>query len=221
MKTISKITFSLATAMLLFVGCGENAAPEKEVSNPTPTISEESLGLRKTDIYTEKETVGDKTSYSTNYTGSGQKIKRAFQDAPPMIPHDTEGMLPITISDNQCVGCHMPKEAAEMGMGATAIPKSHFTDFRPTTAIGSDGRITKNGASVDNTSSDSLKNVSIKTTGTKLAGARFNCSQCHAPQSQGALVVENNFEAVFTTENGADSSSWSGTKLMEGIDTTK
>jgi nitrate reductase (cytochrome), electron transfer subunit len=47
-----------------------------------------------------------------------------------MVPHDTEGMLPITISDNQCVMCHMPDAAKEMGMGATASSKvSHSYRF--------------------------------------------------------------------------------------------
>ena len=50
---------------------------------------------------------------------------------------------------------------------------------------------------------------------------RFNCSQCHAPQSGEDLAVGNTFEADFTSADGASKSSWSGSKLMEGIDTTK
>ena len=37
----------------------------------------------------------------------------------------------------------------------------------------------------------------------------------------GCFIVENSFEADFTSADGATASSWSGTKLMEGIDTTK
>ncbi|MBU1659649.1 nitrate reductase cytochrome c-type subunit [bacterium] len=218
MKTISKITIGLAAAAaaILFVGCSDSATPAKEVSKPAPTISEESLGLRKTNLYTEKGTTGDKTSYATSYAGSGNKIKRAFQDAPPMIPHDTQGMLPITINDNQCVGCHMPEVAT--GVGATAIPGSHFTDFRPAVAMNSKGNMTINGAVLENTSNETLKDISIKSTGDKLAGARFNCTQCHAPQSD-SPAPKNTFEADYTSKDGANSSSWSGTKLMEGIDT--
>ncbi|MEA1955315.1 MAG: nitrate reductase cytochrome c-type subunit [Campylobacterota bacterium] len=218
MKTVSKITIGLATAALLFVGCGDtsSAVPAKE-AKAIEFQSEESLGLRKTNLYAEEaETVGHEAKYSKSYAGSGYKIKRAFQDAPPMVPHDVEGMLPITIKDNQCVSCHAP-EVAE-SMGATPYPASHMTNFRATTAIASDGRISKNGVATDNTSADGMENVSIKKEA-RLVGARFNCSQCHAPQSGDDLVVGNTFEADFTSADGANKSSWSGTKLMEGIDT--
>jgi cytochrome c-type protein NapB len=208
MKTISKITIGLATTALLFVGCGNDAKPSSS-GMAAKTVSEESLGLRKTDLYSETTTKADKTSYSKNAAGSGHKFKRAFQDAPPMIPHDTEGMLPITINNNQCTGCHQPGVAESLG--TLPYPESHMTDFRP--AHNFDGKtFTK---SIDN-----MKNeVSIKKTGT-LEGARFNCSQCHAPQSEG-LAVENTFEPDYVRADGASKSTWSGTKLMEGIDTTK
>ena len=218
MKMINKITLSLAVvSSVLFVGCHNgNGAAKTEVAKGT--ISEESLGLRKTDLYSErKDTSGDMTSYSKHYAGSGHKIKRAFQDAPPMIPHDTEGMLPITIKNNQCISCHMPDVAPSMG--ATALPVSHFTNFRAATAIAKDGRITKNGPAVDNTSSANMSNLSIKSTGAKLAGARFNCTQCHAPQSDATDAPANTFEAVFSDKDGASKSSWSGSKLTDGLDT--
>ena len=211
MKTISKITIGLATAALLFVGCGDadKAAPAKEVK-VAPTISEESLGLRKTDLYSEKsETVGSQANYHKSAAGSGHKIKRAFQDAPPMIPHDVEGMVPITINDNQCIACHDPMVAKDMG--ATPYPSSHMTNFRPSSSYALKG---------ENTSDGTLDHISI-VKDTKLIGARFNCTQCHAPQSGDDLAVENTFEADFTSADGASKSSWSGTKLMEGIDTTK
>ena len=223
MKTISKITIGLATAALLFVGCSETAktevlTPAKEVKIAPKFVSEESLGLRKTDLYSEKaETEGDATKYSTSYAGSGHKIARAFQDAPPMIPHDVDGMLPITIKDNQCTSCHMPEVAADMA--ATPIPVSHFTNFRAVTKMTQNGVMTKNGKILENTTSASMSDISIKSTGDKLSGARFNCTQCHAPQSD-SPAPKNNFEADFTSADGASKSSWSGYKLMEGIDTS-
>ncbi|WP_373034745.1 nitrate reductase cytochrome c-type subunit [Sulfurimonas sp.] len=211
MKTMSKITIGLVAAALLIVGCGEGgkAAPSAN-AKVAPTITEESLGLRKTDLYSEDSTSAAKTEYRTNSCGSNIKIKRAFQDAPPMIPHDTTGMLPIKVGDNQCTSCHLPEFAASMG--ATAIPVSHFTNFRPTHKF--DGKqFTK---SIDN-----MKNeMSIKET-THLQGARFNCSQCHAPQSQGNLAVENTFEANYTRADGADKSGWSGSALTDQLDTIK
>ena len=207
MKIISKITMGLAAVTVLFIGC---------VNTPS-TVTEESLGLRKTDLYSEDTTQGDETKYGKSTAGSGHKFQRAFQDAPPMIPHDTEGMLPITINNNQCTGCHQPGVAESLG--ALPYPKSHMTDFRPATSLAADGKITKNGTSVDNTSGANLEYVSIKEM-SSLSGARFNCSQCHAPQSD-SPAPENTFEAAYTHADGANKSSWEGTKLMEGIDTTK
>ncbi|QFR49740.1 nitrate reductase [Sulfurimonas lithotrophica] len=213
MKIMSKITIGLFTATLLFVGCNDSATPASG-NKVAPTVTEKSLGLRKTDLYSEKaETQGDKTNYSEAACGSGYKINRAFQDAPPMIPHGTEGMLPIKIGNNQCTGCHEP--AVAVSMGATPIPRSHYTNFRPTHHISADGE--DFSKSVDN-----MKNeVSIKTED-RLQGARFNCSQCHAPQSQGKLAVANNFEPDYTQNDGANKSSWnSQADFMYGIDTIK
>jgi cytochrome c-type protein NapB len=84
-----------------------------------------------------------------------------------------------------------------------------MTNFRPQSSYAIKGA---------NTSSEKLAHVSIKK-GNKLIGARFNCTQCHAPQSDGDLAVENNFEADYTNPDGASKSSWNGAKLMEGINT--
>lgn len=216
MKILTKLTIGLATATILFTGCNDSATPAKnEVVKPT--ISETSLGLRKDSLFVEDQTVKPReTSYSKTYAGSGHKIKRAFQDAPPMIPHDTTGMLPITKDNNQCIGCHMPDVASSMG--ATPIPPSHFMDFRPKTTIAKDGELEKDGHVIKNTSSEKLANVSIKKIN-KLYGGRFNCSQCHAPQSDTPLAVENKFQPVYVAPDGTSRSSWNGSKLMDGIDT--
>ena len=185
---LKNLTLGLATAAaILIAGC-----------TTTKTVSEESLGLRKTDLYSENTTTGDKTMYGKSPAMSGYKIARAFQDAPPMIPHDIEGMLPITINSNQCTTCHEP--AIAVSMGATPIPKSHYTDFRPKHNYSEKDGFSK---SIDN-----MKNeISIKPID-YLAGARFNCTQCHTPQSTGKLAVENTFEAAYTREDGASKSSW-------------
>lgn len=165
------------------------------------TISEESLGLRKTNLYAEKaETVGEVAKYSKDAAGASKNIERAFENAPPMIPHDVEGMLPITISNNSCTGCHLPEVAA--AVKATPVPASHFASFRPTTAIAKDGKISKEGKGVDNTSD--LKTVSHKLK--KLSGSRFNCTLCHAPQSTQKPLVGNTFEGGFKQADGKSKS---------------
>ncbi|WP_294961969.1 nitrate reductase cytochrome c-type subunit [Sulfurimonas sp.] len=219
MKTMSKITIGLVAATLLIVGCGDSgkAAPTAN-AKVAPTITEASLGLRKTDLYSEDTTVGDMTMYNKSAAGSSMKIKRAFQDAPPMIPHDVEGMLPIKIGNNACISCHAPEVAPSMN--ALPYPESHMTNFRAVTSIGQDGRITKNGVSVDNTSTSTRDQMSVKKT-SHLQGARFNCNQCHAPQSESKILVENNFEATYTRESGATKSGWNGTALTDQLDTIK
>jgi len=178
------------------------------LAEATPTIKEEALGLRKTNLYDEDNaTKGDGTQYGDAMAGTSQKIERAFQDAPPMIPHSVEGMLPITINNNMCKGCHMPDVAP--AVKATPIPDSHFTDFRPKHSY--DGKEFKKAV-------DEMKNEVSLEKKKELIGARFNCSQCHAPQSKGDAPA-NNFEAQFRTKDGANKSSWNGSSLTEGLDT--
>ncbi|WP_193311042.1 nitrate reductase cytochrome c-type subunit [Poseidonibacter ostreae] len=197
---LGKLTLAIAAVATLYATT--MSAAEK-------TVSEESLGLRKTTIYSEKDTTADKVMYGTDAAGTSKKIKRAFQDAPPMIPHDVDGMLPITINNNQCTMCHEP--AVAESMGATPIPKSHFMDFRPKHKF--DGKqFTK---SIDN-----MKNeVSVKPI-EQLAGARFNCTQCHAPQTTGKLAVENDFKAAYTKKDGEFKSSWDEV-ILDDLDTLK
>jgi len=197
---LGKLTLAIAAVATLYATT--MSAAEK-------TVSEESLGLRKTTIYNEKDTTSDKVVYGKDAAGTSKKIKRAFQDAPPMIPHDVEGMLPITINNNQCTMCHEP--AVAESMGATPIPKSHFMDFRPKHKF--DGKqFTK---SIDN-----MKNeVSVKPI-EQLAGARFNCTQCHAPQTTGKLAVENDFKAAYTKKDGEFKSSWDEV-ILDNLDTLK
>jgi cytochrome c-type protein NapB len=162
-------------------------------------VTESVLGLRKTDIYSEEaDTTGMKTEYSSDAPGTSQRIARAFQDAPPMIPHSVEGLLPIKAGNNQCLGCHMPEVASSVG--AIPIPKSHLTNFRPKNKV-VDGTFKKE---VDNYKNE----VTISKTGSKLVMARFNCTQCHAPQSKGDLAVSNTFQGGFSEKDGKSASSW-------------
>ena len=162
-------------------------------------VTEAALGLRKTNLYAEDDTTAMKVEYNTAAPGTSKKIERAFQDAPPMIPHSVEGLLPIKTGNNQCIGCHEPEAAKAAGIGATPIPPSHFTNFRPQHKLeGQDfSRVT-----------DANKNeVAIKKLD-KMSASRFNCSQCHAPQSTGALAVSNTFQADFSDKDGASTSTW-------------
>ncbi len=182
-------------AALLIVGCSNSATAPAVQAEANPLVDEETLGLRKTDLYSEGSTVASKTTYGTDAPGTSQRFERAFDNAPPMIPHDTDGMLPITAGSNACMDCHMPEVAPSMG--ATPIPQSHFASFRPSTEIAADGHVVKEGQAITNTSD-------VKTVVHKLDGlnqARFNCSQCHAPQSTGDVLVENKFRPDYQSDD--------------------
>jgi cytochrome c-type protein NapB len=201
MKLINSIALGLAAAStIFFIGCAADTAkivPESELGYGSVSLDDNSV----------KGTPG--TKYSSAAPGTSKRIKRAFQDAPPMIPHSVDGMLPITQNNNQCIGCHV--DAAPYDKTIPSVPVSHMTNFRPNSKA----------VSGVNTSSESLANVSIKKLNHLYQG-RFNCSQCHAPQAQGVdLITDSKFQPEFTAKDGAFKSSWDETKFMEDIDTTK
>jgi len=158
-------------------------------------VSERALGLRKTDLYQEDKGTAVKTDYSRPAPGSSTKFERAYRDAPPMIPHSVEGLLPITKMNNQCLGCHMPEVASSVG--ATAIPETHFTNYRPTTVL-KEGKVIKEGRVIgwDLPNTTDLKLAKAKKSDTLYQG-RFNCTQCHAPQSKTKTDVANTFRPDF------------------------
>jgi len=220
MKILTKITIGLAASALLLVGCssaGTSTNAKTNASVVKPTITEANLGYRGTTDLLKEDVVPPAVAYHSAPPGASKRFKRAYQDAPPMIPHSTEGLLPITKNNNACLGCHMPDVASSMG--ATPIPVSHFTNFRPKTEVVGD-EILKNGKVIENTSSEKLANVSIQKEN-KLYAGRFNCSQCHAPQATNTLVDENHFKPVYTAPDGASKSSWNQSKWMKDIDTAK
>ncbi len=157
-------------------------------------ITPESLSLRKTDVVDESKAAPVDAKFDAAAPGQSKRFERSYENAPPLIPHSVEGLLPITRSNNQCLSCHTPEAAKSMN--ATPIPASHFTDFRPKTEL-KDGKIVKDGKVIKNTSDVTLaKFKKMK----KLSPARFNCSQCHVPQANVKPLVENTFKPEFSDE---------------------
>jgi len=163
-------------------------------------VEENELGLRKDGLYDENlKPVSAK--FDAPAPGSAKKFARSYVNAPPLIPHSVEGLLPITMKNNQCLGCHMPDVAKSVG--ATAIPPSHFMNYRPTTEY-KNGELVKEGKTVSphgnigNTSDIKLAKAK------KLKGlyqGRFNCSQCHVPQANVKPLVKNNFRPDFKDDS--------------------
>jgi len=106
------------------------------------------------------------------------------------------------------------------GVGATPIPASHFTNYRPTTVY-KDGELVKEGKTVG--TSGAIGNTSdIKIAKAKkmdhLYQGRFNCSQCHAPQAKIDTLVGNTFKPDFGEGNELKAHSSLADAMNEGIE---
>jgi cytochrome c-type protein NapB len=178
----SLIAMAALSVMALSVSAAEKAIPAEE------------LGLRKTSLFDEK-VAPPAVEFSKAAPGTAKKIERSYVNAPPLIPHSVEGLLPITAASNQCLSCHMPDVAKSVG--ATPIPESHFVDFRPTTKM-VNGEVVKEGKVVgkDLKNTSDIKVAKYKKL-KKLNPARYNCSQCHVPQANVKPLVENTFKPEF------------------------
>ncbi|MBL7048955.1 MAG: nitrate reductase cytochrome c-type subunit [Nitrospira sp.] len=159
-----KKAFLISLSLIMFLGMANliHADGDEE-------YYEEELGIRKQTIYDEKNIMPATGEKTTIEAGSSEKFERAFENSPPLISHDVTDMLPIAQKDNLCLDCHIPEEA--VSMGATPIPKSHFTEL---------------GTGKD--------------LGDKLDGDRYNCMQCHVIQTTATPPVANIFKGEFRAE---------------------
>lgn len=112
---------------VLFVGCGDSKGDKQAGSAQTQGVDETQLGLRTAPLEGENVKLVD-YSFETKPVGENERIERSFENAPPLISHTTEGMLPITQQDNMCLSCHDRAVAADAG--ATPVPQSHIYDLR-------------------------------------------------------------------------------------------
>ena len=187
-------------ASLMFSSCGGGDNSGENTSD-VKSVKEETLGLIKSDVHSDDENLlGAMPQYSTNAPGTAEKIERAFENAPPMIPHMTTGFFPITKDNNICLTCHMPDKVATTG--AVALPVTHFTDYRP--------KLIKQG---DKYKVDAEEGEVISTKLNDLSATRFNCSQCHVPQANVTVDIKNTFDRVFRND-----ASKTGSNLNENIE---
>ena len=139
----ARILVGLACAVLVFSGYAE-AKEEQKSSSSVQTQKVEQKNKSKladskeakdlnilrsaNDVMDEEEVKLADINWTKPAAGEAQRYERSFENAPPMIPHDLEGLIPITADNNMCVTCHMPEVAKDVG--ATAIPKSHLYSIR-------------------------------------------------------------------------------------------
>lgn len=170
--------------------------------NKNELIHEDTLGIIDASVESEETNLKTMAEYNDAKPGTAQKFDRAFENAPPLIPHTTEGFFPIKMENNICMSCHMPEEAETSG--AVPLPATHFTNLRPE-MIEVDGVLQfKDENKIHIQELDAPNH------------AYFNCSQCHVPQTNVSVDIKNLFTPDFREEYGLEKSSLKD-KLIEGI----
>ena len=150
MKIASLLT---AGALVALVG-----VVQYEVAHAADGIAAADMGLSKTSVF------DDPTPAAPVIGGDRPQVDSP--GAPPQIPHDITGMLPVKVGTNACLGCHdQPAMRGKKMPGVpTAIPVSHYENTRDGNAMGD-----------------------------KVRGQRYICTQCHAPQADVKPLVKNEF----------------------------
>ena len=132
-------------------------------------------------------------SYENNATGTSTLYERSFENAPPLISHDTEGMYPITADMNMCLTCHGKEEAAALKADQPnnkPAPASHYFNIRTEADTGDVGKAS---------------------TGDIVSNDRYNCDQCHVAQTNAKPVVRNLFQAGFSSDAAKKASNFRDT----------
>ncbi|MGB5178221.1 MAG: nitrate reductase cytochrome c-type subunit, partial [Gammaproteobacteria bacterium] len=127
-------------------------------------IDELNMGLSKASVFDTPTPAP--YAYSDAKPGWNDPLPRAWEDAPPQIPHQVDKFLPIVAADNQCLDCHDVPRYIDQPRNTDRSVKS------------------KSPMSRDHYASNDLDVVS---------GARFTCTQCHVPQSNAAPLVESTY----------------------------
>lgn len=127
--TISVLLTAVLVAAVLILG-QQAWAGEKGNGG----ISDDDIGLRKGSLFTEKDVKPAEGKYSKDAPGKSTRLERSFENSPPLIPHDISSMVPVKVTNNMCVACHMPR-AAKM-TGAVPVPVTHLTDLRTGKSLG-------------------------------------------------------------------------------------
>lgn len=125
-------------------------------------LDDDKMGLSRTSVYDDPTPAT--FEYNQTAPAKAGTLPRAYEGAPPQIPHRVDKFLPITADENQCLDCH--DEAARIGKAKVAgkptpMPTSHY--------------------------------VKTDDGGLKRSGARYACVQCHTPQANVTDLVGNSF----------------------------
>ncbi len=123
-----KTTFSITLIGIIIFSCSNMGS---NVTTENREIADTELSYRNSHLMIADSTPG--AEFISSEPGDGVRLQRAFENAPPMIPHNAEDYLPITIGENACLNCHHPDEAEDAE--ATPVSKTHFFDYRTQTQL--------------------------------------------------------------------------------------
>ena len=117
----------LCGAVLVALGLSLPAMAVQDVAIP-----DDQLGLSKTSVYDVPDP--EVVTYGAQDPGTvGKRAVRSYNTAPPMIPHTTKDMVPITRESNLCKDCHvqpdMIGQKIEPGIPVPA-PVSHYVNVK-------------------------------------------------------------------------------------------
>ncbi len=195
LSKIRGLSVSLVVAGILAAGCTAATSSKSQVV-PESKLSYSSMGTPP------------KVEYSKAAPGTAKRFERSYENAPPLIPHSVKGLLPITIKNNACLGCHMPNVAKSMG--ATPIPPTHFKDFFFNT------KKKLIGQKLYEDEKAYKARLTLMAKKEDIAPQRYNCSQCHVPQANAKPLVANTFKPDFRNPK-AKHKSYLNKSLMEGV----
>ena len=107
-KGLQNILLS-ATAALVLAACnfgfGQSSA-----------VEDTQIGLRNVSLEDELNVKNPAIAWKGDSPGSNELFERSYENAPPLIPHSLDGLLPITIESNACLSCHDVGVAKDMGI---------------------------------------------------------------------------------------------------------
>ncbi|AGZ81995.1 nitrate reductase cytochrome c-type subunit [Campylobacter fetus] len=118
-------TIILCLAAGLFISACSLANPADKNKGP---VSDTEIGLRNVDLNDENNVANPDIKWLGDAPGTNKTFDRSFENAPPLIPHSLEGLVPIVKDSNSCLSCHVPEVAKDAG--TIPAPKSHLVDLR-------------------------------------------------------------------------------------------
>ena len=143
---------------------GLMAMSSSGIADDSNAIDELNMGLSKTSVF--DTPTPNVYTYSDAKPGYNDRLAKAWDELPPQIPHKVEEFLPVVLDDNQCLDCHdVPKYIGEpFNTDRTKKSKSPMSS-----------------------------NHYVNDKHEEVAGARYNCMQCHVPLSNAAPLVDNTY----------------------------